>query len=513
MAKRRNNVRKPKQQDGDDISSSPNNFDTSSHSSNTTSQDDISLKSWITSNRLSIIVCLLGGALCGTCVGTCISVKNFSQSQYLLNFVGVGGCLDNIQEILHYIGLGGYLVTMRSKSVDEHSIKAAYKYVKVNGRSVRDYPSHPLTYAILRESIIRIKGGFVHPDLGVLVPAPCGAPRGLGMVRDAYNSCQTRCMPGTISEKLQVRNQGTPSDSPPHWKTDIRNVDTNDKLNAVLDEQEQSEEKYRQEEVLLRIPLQIQMTRTLALETLIPLIPYDVLARIPLVELDDAALLVLLLAHEHGKGIRSIFHPYIASLPLNPSCGFSPQLRKEALETISFMGVNLGMDVNGWPGELTKAGDRANVIAYGLTRDYGSYIQVPKGETPFTTLQWALCNVASRATAASEKHGALRLIPLLDMINHEVNAGGFEELLGKEQLRNGNFVDATEEDSGTFVVRSVLNGRRKILRKGQELLVNYNVPKYSPLDWFLSLGFVPPERSNHWTKVERALPKSRTFSN
>jgi hypothetical protein len=41
------------------------------------------------------------------------------------------------------------------------------------------------------------------------------------------------------------------------------------------------------------------------------------------------------------------------------------------------------------------------------------------------------------------------------------------ELTGNEQLENGNFVNASEKDSGTFVVRSLRHGRRKPLKKGQ----------------------------------------------
>ena len=73
-------------------------------------------------------------------------------------------------------------------------------------------------------------------------------------------------------------------------------------------------------------------------------------------------------------------------------------------------------------------------------------------------------------------------------------------------------MEASEDDAGTFVVRSLRHGRRKALKKGQELLVNYNVPHYSPLDWFVSLGFVPPERQTQWQKVDAALPRVRQDS-
>jgi hypothetical protein len=127
-------------------------------------------------------------------------------------------------------------------------------------------------------------------------------------------------------------------------------------------------------------------------------------------------------------------------------------------------------------------------------------------------IQWALCHISSRAIAASPKHGALRLIPLMDLINHNVDSGNFVELNGSESLEEGDVVDAEEEeDSGMFIVRSLRLGRRKPLKRGQELLVNYNVPQYSPLDWFLNMGFVPPERSERWELLEPVLPKIHQF--
>ena len=158
-----------------------------------------------------------------------------------------------------------------------------------------------------------------------------------------------------------------------------------------------------------------------------------------------------------------------------------------------------------------KAAEFSERIAENLARDYGPYLTIPKGVSAFATFQWSLCQVSSRAIAASDKHGALRMVPIIDMINHDVTAGKFVELTGKESMEQGDFMDAVEfEDSGMFVVRSIRHGRRKPLKKGQELLVNYNVDNYSPLDWFLGLGFVPPERSGKWNMIEAGLPKIRS---
>lgn len=354
--------------------------------------------------------------------------------------------------------------------------------VSVDPQILRSDPSHPTVYAVLREAVVREKGGFVHPDLGILSPAPSGAARGLGMVRDDYHRCQKSCLPGIAEEKRDAKNNNGTS------------VDR----------------KYMQEEVLIKAPLAFQMTRSVALDTLLPKISAEVQKKANLHELDDAALLTLLLAHERGVGKFSRWLPYIVSLPLEPSCGYSKILRPNLLDSIRALRQELGLDVSGWPGELLKATQYADRITNALAKDYGSFLQHPKGVSAQENIEWALCQVASRGIAGSQKHGSLRLIPLVDMINHDANAGGFVELTGKERLENGGFIDAAaEEDCGAFVVRSRRHGRRKALKVGQELLINYNVPHYSPLDWFVSLGFVPPERWGNWQKVESALPRIR----
>jgi hypothetical protein len=320
-------------------------------------------------------------------------------------------------------------------------------------------PSHPRVFAVLREAVVREKGGYVHHDLGLLVPAPSGASRGLGMVRDNYQKCQKRCLPGTADEKLQ-------------WMKERAEAITKNETIPFP-----GGPIYRQEEVLLRIPLSFQMTRSVALDILSALVPAEVQRKSSLHELDDAALLVLLLAHERGVGRFSRWLPYIASLPSEPSCGYSQNLRPYILDALNALRDELGVEVQGWEGELIKAQHYANRIVDGLNKDYGAYIQNPHSKTASENIQWALCQVASRATAGSEKYGSLRLVPIVDMINHDSNAGGFIELTGKERIENGAFVDAVERDSGTFVVRSLRHGRRKPLKKGQELLANYNVPQ------------------------------------
>lgn len=285
-------------------------------------------------------------------------------------------------------------------------------------KNLREDPSNPRVFAVLREAIVRENGGYVHYDLGFLVPAPCGASRGIGMVRSIYTNCQKNCMPGIAKEKLAVKGNSNATD---HMNT--HSLPTT---------------YFMQEEVLIRIPLSYQMTRKAALDVLLPLIPADAIRKAPLNDLDDAAILVLFLAHERGVGRTSRWLPYIASLPLEPSCGYSKLLRPYMLDAINALGEEIGLDVNGWPEELWKATQYADRIANGLARDYGLYLKTPEGITTVDNIKWALCQIASRATGGSQKHGALRMVPVLDLINHDANAGGFVELTGTERLgKNG----------------------------------------------------------------------------
>ena len=303
------------------------------------------------------------------------------------------------------------------------------------------------------------------------------------MVSDSYRQCQTRCFPGTWQEKQ------TNETAPPRSLAE--------------------DPIYKPEEVLIKIPLSFQMTRQVALDTLRPLIPAQVQTAAGFHQLDDAALLVLLLAHERGFGRLSRWLPYIATLPTQPSCGYDRSIRPQILDMLEMLRIEYNVETTAWSTELIKAAQYATRIAESLNRDYGPYILHPRGVSPVENLEWALCHVASRATAGHDRYGSLRLVPLMDMINHDSTAGGFVELTGQESWANKGFVEATPDDAGAFVVRSLRNGRRRPLKKGQELLVNYNVPHYTPLDWVISTGFLPPERWGPWQKADRVWPPQR----
>ena len=425
---------------------------------------------------------------------------------------------------------------------------------------------HPMAFHALREHIIRYDNGFVHPDLGFLVPAPSGAERGIGMIRDTYTKCQVHCNPGTAEEKIrhktemqtqlensklqdrideelmeemmkefpgistssitgavntassstlrvesvpsQTHNQPIDVDKP---LDPMRNTTTYAGIHAAVQLQQTlySNSPYSQSEILLRIPIEAQITRKLALDTLLGLIPLDQTSRqAHMEELDDGFVLAVYLAYERGLGTKSRIWPYIATLPNRPTCALNWGWRQSIVDVVTALSMEMGTDVQGWPNEISKATEIYEMIVLSLSRLFGDLLPTRPGEDVTENIRWALCHVASRAIAGRESHGSLRLVPMMDMINHDAAAGKFMELSGTEKLEDGDILDADETDAGTFVVRSRRHGERKPLKRGQELMANYNVPHYSPLDWFLNMGYIPPERAGTWTMLEAALPRS-----
>jgi hypothetical protein len=357
-----------------------------------------------------------------------------------------------------------------------------------------------ILFAVLREAIVREPGGYVHPDLGILQPAPSGAIRGIGMVRNTYHQCQTDCFPSGDREIMEQRRKKR------RKATTTNNIGNNNTTSTTS-----TLPRYQQQDILIRVPLSYQMNRKVAIEAIVPLLPSaDKAAN--LADLDDPTLLVLLLAHERSKKRYSRWYPYIASLPPQPSCGYWRESRDAMLQSLAAYRARFDkIDMDGWEDELYKATEYGETIVRQLAAEYGPYLfkDTKDNHRIYRRIAWALCHVASRATAAYGDHGSLRLIPMLDLINHDLTAGGFLELTGKETVENGDSLDARLDEEGTFIVRSLRHGRRKPLKVGQELLVNYNVPNYSPLDWFISMGYVPPERRSPWLKIDPVLPQLR----
>jgi hypothetical protein len=280
------------------------------------------------------------------------------------------------------------------------------------------------------------EGGYVDPSLILVSPSPLGAERGM------------MCRPS----------------------------DAGDANAASTKENDESTEKF-----WVRVPFSYQLTRDLALETLTSLVPPEVLEKSPLSTLDDAALLVLLVAHLRGATSEGDkWYPYLASLPNEPGCGWWHNHHMEGV---------IHEEV------IDSALTYVERVSKGMAQDYGPYLASEhwpeewKTETgdggvikaAASAIEWALCIVSSRGTAASPAlgGGSVRLVPLADMFNHDVNSDGFIEL--------------SEEDGenllGTFEVRRT----KKEYMEMEEITVNYNLADYTRDEWFLSHGFLPPE--------------------
>lgn len=283
---------------------------------------------------------------------------------------------------------------------------------------------------------VRKEGGYVHPSLQLTSPAPCGADRGV-IFADTYEGA--------------------------------------------------SDDNHENKSIWLRVPFSYQLTRDLALETITPLIPDHVLEQAPLATLDDAALLVLLLVHLRGRSPKKCkWYPFLASLPDEPGCGWWGDDADGITKRKVYQHV-ISNDV------IVGSREYVGRVSNGMAGDYGPYLakkywpKTWKGEAA-RAIEWALCIVSSRGTAASPATGggSTRLVPFADMFNHNLQSDGFFELT-EDEINS----QADEPFEGSFIIRRK-SGIKGIL-PGEEITVNYNLVGYSPEDWFLSHGFVPPE--------------------
>ena len=200
-------------------------------------------------------------------------------------------------------------------------------------------------------------------------------------------------------------------------------------------------------------------------------------------------------------------------------CGYHRESRIPMLDSMRAYKREYGVDVSGWAEILVRATLYADEIVSKLNREYGKYIKSPSRVSTLNNIRWSLCQVASRATAGSSQHGSLRMIPMVDLINHDAHAAASYELNGTKIQKYPNSVNFSVSEKlvsllsykaslgGSFVVNSIRHGRRKPLKVMQELLISYNVPHYTPVDWFVSMGFLPPERWNAWVPMEPGLPR------
>jgi hypothetical protein len=91
----------------------------------------------------------------------------------------------------------------------------------------------------------------------------------------------------------------------------------------------------------------------------------------------------------------------------------------------------------------------------------------------------------SKADVRGFVQGPVKIVPLLDFINH----GGTESIVEES--------DQKKKDYGSMKVS--LDPFVKAAGRG-EITVDYNIEAFSGLDWYLSQGFVPAERTGRWIK-------------
>eukprot|EP00984_Skeletonema_dohrnii_P033143 scaffold28746_cov129-Skeletonema_dohrnii-CCMP3373.AAC.1 len=229
--------------------------------------------------------------------------------------------------------------------------------------------------------------------------------------------------------------------------------------------------------VWVRVPPTYHLTRDLAMQTLEPLIPKDVLEYAPLSTLDDGALLLLLLVHLKGIGSKE-WGPYLDSLPDRPGCGWYGDINSIADEEYKHV--------------AQESKRYVSRVASGMAADYGVFLAKEHWPREWKNsaekaIEWSLCIVSSRGTAASPEYGGgvIKLVPLVDMFNHSPEHKGFKELT-KEDLG----IDSSHLE-GSFAVRI-----EKDYHPGEEIFVDYNLSDYAPEEWFMSHGFVPQEASH-----------------
>ena len=223
------------------------------------------------------------------------------------------------------------------------------------------------------------------------------------------------------------------------------------------------------------MPPTYHLTRDLAMQILMPLIPKDVLEYAPLSTLDDGALLVLLLVHLKGSGSEE-WEPYLQSLPGHPSCGWYGENSNVAHEEYNIV--------------VQESKRYVSRVASGMAADYGAFFAKEHWPSEWLNsaekaIEWTLCIVSSRGTAASPEYGGglIKLVPLVDMFNHSSENKGFKELT-KEDIG----IDKSHWE-GSFVVRI-----EKDYTNGEEILVDYSLADYSPEEWYISHGFVPQDQ-------------------
>ena len=201
--------------------------------------------------------------------------------------------------------------------------------------------------------------------------------------------------------------------------------------------------------------------------------------------------MTLFLAHERAKGEESFYSVYVKSLPEEPPCAWCMS-DEQLIGAISRYGALL--DTRGWAAEVSRAKEYVEKVSTGMAKDYGEVF----GVTP-DDLRWAMGIVSSRAMGGA---ASPTLVPLLDLVNHNAmrhpftGHDGYADAIRKRsdigEMGEMSISDAQSSatDDWAFWSYDKSGATAVPLQGGEELLACYT-DEYSPLDWFLNLGFLP----------------------
>lgn len=205
--------------------------------------------------------------------------------------------------------------------------------------------------------------------------------------------------------------------------------------------------------------------------------------------LDSLALIVLWLAAEWQRKDSSFWRPYLETLPSRADCSWAKSEEERRASVVGIFGATA------WLNEARHAAVYSNRVASGMESDYGGYLDIDRAR-----LEWALGMVSSRSMGGVG--GAL--VPVLDLVNHDSTASAFTsfdaaqfnaqaKLLGDSSQQLERLVRAVDGADWALWSFEADNCTPRPLDGGDEVMANYICPDYDALDWWLHVGFIPPE--------------------
>ena len=221
-------------------------------------------------------------------------------------------------------------------------------------------------------------------------------------------------------------------------------------------------------------------------------VPARVREAAPLDTLDDGALVTLLLARERARGPASFWAPYLASLPAEPPCAWWGDEAARAAKVAACRACASAGERAAWAAELERAAAYAARVARGMGADYGDALGVDA-----RALEWSLATLSSRSMGGQARPC---LVPLLDLVNHDCSWHAFtghhvDELPTTFVVGAGPAPIETGLSHGDWAYWAWdADGATPRPREpGDELYANYLTEGYTPFEWFMNLGYVPPE--------------------